>query len=88
MLASPFVREDLRKVDLKTEGAYYSTEKNEFFLPLSNVLETEKPIDTVLQFCMETFTILTENEGWPRMDWFTKPLLCKNETSKHFPGHR
>lgn len=88
VLAYPFVKDDLRSKSLHTDGAYYSIEKNEFFLPLSKVMQSSKPLDTVLQFCMETFAILTQNEGWPRMDWFTKPLLCKNEISKHFPGHR
>ena len=76
VLPYPFLTKDLTGAPVKPASAYFSKDKAEFFLPLREALETANPAGTVQEFLHSCFELLTREEGWERMDWFTKPLLA------------
>ena len=70
----PFLKTDLTDKNISPKEAFFSTEKKEFFLPLKAVLQYEKPLAVVAQFCTDAFQVIAQEETWPNMEWFCKPL--------------
>ncbi|MCL2492153.1 MAG: DUF5996 family protein [Coriobacteriia bacterium] len=74
-MAYPFMQGKLNMDAFKVKTATYSPEKAECFLMLKDVLATDDPHETIVEFCQDAFAAITDKEEWKRMAWFTKPLL-------------
>lgn len=76
VLPYPFLEKDLSGSKVRPDGAFYSMAKKEYFLPLRVALAQPDPQQAVIDFCRDTFDVLSREEKWPDVQWFTKPLLC------------
>ncbi len=73
-LAWPFLPSRPEGFDLRTRGAFFSPEKMEYFLPLSEVSNTPDPTTAIVEFCTDTLVAMLHQSDWKNRDWFTKPL--------------
>ncbi len=73
-LAWPFLSSPPEGFDLRTKGAFFSPEKMEYFLPLSEVAGAPDPTAVIVEFCTDTLAAMLHRSDWKNRDWFTKPL--------------
>jgi hypothetical protein len=70
----PFTKNDYNKAEIKPKEAYFSKEKGEFFVLLSDILKNENPKKALLCFFNLGYKILTRGEAWENCDWFEKAI--------------
>jgi hypothetical protein len=75
ILPYPFAKTDYSAAGIKPDKAFYSKEKNEFFLSLEDVLRDDDPKNALLSFFASGYEILTRGENWERCEWFEKEII-------------
>lgn len=82
VLAYPFPTRDYRELALKPNGAVFSTEKSEFFLPVSELFAGDDPAAGLQEFFTGSYRLLAADEKWPGRASGEKPLLYEKGSRK------
>jgi hypothetical protein len=75
VLTYPFPQKDYTGDGVRPDKAWFSTEKSEFFIKLSDVLAYDDPKAALYEFLQSGYGIFTRGEGWPSLDWYDSRLL-------------
>lgn len=78
VLAYPFLETPPGTERVIPKEAVYSSEKQEYFLTLRDLVRYEDPLGTLEQFCHSTFSVITEAEQWDNLDWLARTFSLEN----------
>jgi hypothetical protein len=82
VLTYPFPQKDYTDAGIRPGAAWFSAEKSEFFIKLSDVLAASDPAAALHEFLKSGYEIFTRGEGWENSAWHEKPLLYTKGSSK------
>jgi hypothetical protein len=82
ILVYPFPSIDYTDAGIAPGKAWFSTEKSEFFFKLEDVMRSDDPAAALQDFLRAGYEIFTRGEGWPNLEWYEKPLLYEQGSSK------
>ena len=77
ILPYPFLQKDLSGAPIQPEKAWYSPEKAEFFLKMSDLVSTDHPEEKLHDFFSSGYKIVSRTQNWENLGWFELPLLTE-----------
>jgi hypothetical protein len=75
ILPYPFATIAYSNSQIEPADAFYSAEKNEFFVSLEDILKHDDPKAALLSFFNSGYKAMTEGEKWKSLEWFEKKIV-------------
>jgi hypothetical protein len=75
ILPYPFATIGYSDSQIEPADAFYSAEKNEFFVSLEDILKHDDPKAALLSFFNSGYKAMAEGEKWKSLEWFEKKIV-------------